>query len=42
MKGSTAKGILDERLDTELTGSSEDESLVKRMHQASPCMGRLH
>ena len=42
LKGSPAKGILEEQLGMEWTGSSEDELLVKRMYQASPCMGRLH
>ena len=38
MKGTLAKGILEERLDTEWTGSSGDETLVKRIYQTSPCI----
>ena len=38
MKGTLAKGILEERLDTEWTGSTQDETLVKRMYQTSPCI----
>ena len=39
MKGTLVKGILEERLDTEWTGSSENETLVKRMYQTSPGAG---